>query len=310
MAVKCGVKLIHFNEMVYFAQTRDVLQNVYDMPKEPFLEAVTAFEEARTIAADSGVLFSTDTDVRIERRFIEEFGSESYESRFRKLYDFSSLGPCQSLYIYGSGTAGQSLYRALNARPDLNVVGFLDSYRAAECDGVPVHRFDDYLESAGADDFILICSQYEDLIESDLKARGRKNYLKAYSFQRANFTRVAPASLAEQNRRVGIQGVSVKAGDERDLLPPGKTRLCSSPWDEVYLDPRGEVYSCCRRGVVMGRLSADTSLSEILTGPDYQALRRELLTGEDMNPDCAACHGMPVVDPVDMAAMVRKLQGR
>lgn len=72
-------------------------------------------------------------------------------------------------------------------------------------------------------------------------------------------------------------------------LPPGHTRDCRLPWEEFYLDPKGQVFSCCVRGDVMGVAKTKAELEGVLMNENYQRLRGSLESGVDLDPACVNC---------------------
>lgn len=92
---------------------------------------------------------------------------------------------------------------------------------------------------------------------------------------------------------------------EGTLLPPGHTRACRSPWEEFYLDPKGQVFACCMRGDVMGVAKTKADLEQIYSSEGYERLRRSLETGVDLDPACANCQikqAVPIAAPKIEAA--------
>lgn len=77
--------------------------------------------------------------------------------------------------------------------------------------------------------------------------------------------------------------------NEAAALPLGYTRACRHPWDEFYLDPKGQVFACCTRGDVMGIAKTKTELEAVLSNDKYKKLRDSLESGVDMDPACANC---------------------
>lgn len=77
--------------------------------------------------------------------------------------------------------------------------------------------------------------------------------------------------------------------NEEVALPPGHTRDCRSPWEEFYLDPKGQVFACCTRGDVMGVAKTKAELEEVLINDKYRRLRASLETGVGLDPACANC---------------------
>jgi MoaA/NifB/PqqE/SkfB family radical SAM enzyme len=81
-------------------------------------------------------------------------------------------------------------------------------------------------------------------------------------------------------------------------LPANFTRKCHFPFEEFYMDPKGQVYACCVRGTVMGVAKTKEDLETILGGDKYERLREGLRTGVDLDPACVNCVLMPAV-PVE-----------
>lgn len=77
--------------------------------------------------------------------------------------------------------------------------------------------------------------------------------------------------------------------NEAAILPEGYTRACASPWEEFYLDPKGQVFACCTRGEVMGIAKTKAEIEGVLKNEKYQKLRHSLKTGVDLDSACANC---------------------
>ena len=82
------------------------------------------------------------------------------------------------MYIYGSDTSGRGLRPAFAER-GIVCRGFIDSFPAGEVDGVPVLRFDHYLQLREQSDVILIASAAEEEISRNLRAHGIENFFGA-----------------------------------------------------------------------------------------------------------------------------------
>lgn len=82
---------------------------------------------------------------------------------------------------------------------------------------------------------------------------------------------------------------------EGDAIPPGYTRSCGAPWNELYLDPKGQVFACCNRGEVMGIAKTAADIKAVFSNGKYRELRRSLATGINLDPACASCAVRPVV---------------
>ena len=83
--------------------------------------------------------------------------------------------------------------------------------------------------------------------------------------------------------------------------------MCDSPWTEIYFDPKGEAYSCCQRGTIMGMLTPETSVDAIMNNDSYRKLRQQILTGIDLDPECARCESRRIVPPEQMVATIDAL---
>lgn len=99
---------------------------------------------------------------------------------------------------------------------------------------------------------------------------------------------------------------------EGDSIPPGYTRDCGAPWNELYLDPKGRVYACCNRGDVMGTAKTSAEIKSVFGNANYRELRRSLATGVNLDPSCATCAVRPVVrvTPANLAAANSKDAGQ
>ena len=111
----------------------------------------------------------------------------------------------------------------------------------------------------------------------------------------------------ELRTNYAVNGIQGRTRALTTPIKPGETRLCTDPWETVFADPKGEVYSCCVRGEVMGRLGDDTDLDAVLDNESYRALRLELLTGSNVNETCANCHLRPAVPVAELQRRVAGL---
>ncbi len=75
----------------------------------------------------------------------------------------------------------------------------------------------------------------------------------------------------------------------------GQTRDCLDPWRQPLVRSNGDVYPCCWFYASLGNLKED-GFAEIMNGPSFQALRRELLTG-NLRPACSACPSRSITTP-------------
>lgn len=70
------------------------------------------------------------------------------------------------------------------------------------------------------------------------------------------------------------------------------SRQCLVPWELPYVDKDGAVHACCfaagHGDAPLGDL-AQQSFNEVWLGPQYQSVRRSLITGQALRPSCLAC---------------------
>lgn len=86
----------------------------------------------------------------------------------------------------------------------------------------------------------------------------------------------------------------------------GETRACLFPWISTYIDPEGDIYSCPIREQVMGRLTPEKSLSDLMDSKSYVDLRRQLITGHITDLHCRNCH---ITEIVPLREMKRRVAG-
>ncbi len=81
------------------------------------------------------------------------------------------------IYIFGASSAGRLAKEALVQKNFSNVAGFIDSYRNGQLDGLPIIKFDDFLEEYDSEFFIIIASSFYVELEIKLSANGIFEYL-------------------------------------------------------------------------------------------------------------------------------------
>ena len=310
MAVSSGIRHINFNDVAYFEGTSGAARNIYDMEPGAFMQAAETLERARRLAVRHGIELSIGSAQRVERRLIEDYGVGRYVALTRKLSSFDDLDPARPIHIYGAGEAGRTLRNWLRAHPELRFAGYIDSTQSGAIDNEAILRFDDYKAQPNDGGQILIASMHEDEIERRLIEAGLSDYWRAYAFFRnGGASKIVEAQPSSDIVRSGIQGKFVMAGDVMDDVPPGMTRMCEAPWAEIYFDPKGEAYSCCQRGLVMGKLEAGTSIDDIINSETYRRLRQQLLTGQDLDSECLRCTGREAVTVERMREHILGLMG-
>lgn len=314
-AVSSGVPAINCVEVAYIdGAGANVVRHLNDAEDDVFRRGFAAVHEARRLALRHGVSFALGGAERMARRAVALYGRQEFGRITRTLTGLDDLDSGRRIFIYGAGSAGRALRNRL---PDRTVAGFIDSERHGVLDGLPLLSFDLYRQQRTADDLILIGSSFEDEIEGRLLAHGIDGYRRAF--------RGLPASAAVESgwkpdgaeaqaagdgphlRRQGIQGEYSFSGDALDDLPPGMTRMCTTPWTDVFLAPKGEAYACCFRGQVMGTLKDGGGIDGIMAGEAYRDLRRRLLTGRDLDPECRLCTGSAVATPQELREQLIRL---
>jgi hypothetical protein len=98
------------------------------------------------------------------------------------LVELDDFRPDGDVYIYGSDTSGRRLRLAL-AQRGIVCRGFIDTFQAGEADGVPVLKFDHYLQVRDVSDVILIASAAEGEISRTLEAQGIERYFGAVQIE-------------------------------------------------------------------------------------------------------------------------------
>ncbi len=86
-----------------------------------------------------------------------------------------------------------------------------------------------------------------------------------------------------------IQGTGKFFGHKAICPGPGETRDCLYPWQNIYIFPDGNTYTCCLRGTSMGILDTSTSVEQLMNNHHFINLRSQLLSGEITDPTCARC---------------------
>lgn len=114
-----------------------------------------------------------------------------------------------------------------------------------------------------------------------------------------------------------VVGVVVGDDDYCDEEPhspvsPGGTKLCLFPFEKPFVGLNGSVGLCCSttgRDVEMGNADI-ASFGAVWHGDSYTALRRSLLTGENLPDFCAQCPRAPNVEPKTMEIHAALLHAR
>jgi MoaA/NifB/PqqE/SkfB family radical SAM enzyme len=120
--------------------------------------------------------------------------------------------------------------------------------------------------------------------------------------EQAAAERVRADAAAEQARTEAVaeqapSAVNSPASDEGS--PPVQTRLCVHPWNGLFVTHKGKVGPCCLLPDAAGDLTKE-SLSSIVAGPKFEAMRAALLAGDlekstvpEVARACARCNIYP-----------------
>ncbi|MCP1614210.1 hypothetical protein J2848_005913 [Azospirillum lipoferum] len=313
-AISSSVPAINCVEVAYIDGVgANAVRHLNDAEEDVFRRGFAAVHEARRLALRHGVSFALGGAERMARRALALYGRQEFGRITRTLTGLDDLDAGRRIFIYGAGSVGHALRNRL---PDRMVAGFIDSERHGTLDGLPLLSFDLYRQQRTADDLILIGSSFEDEIEGRLLAHGIDGYRRAFRGLPASAgigqgpdgdDTQAAAGGGPHLRRQGIQGEYSFSGDALDDLPPGMTRMCTTPWTNVFLAPKGEAYACCFRGQVMGTLKDDGGIDGIMAGEAYRDLRRRLLSGTDLDPECRLCTGSAMVTPQELREQLIRL---
>ena len=77
---------------------------------------------------------------------------------------------------------------------------------------------------------------------------------------------------------------------------------CRKPWDNLYVEPDGEVRPCCHQSPIYGNLYK-TEFKEIWNGAEATLLRRQMVTG-DLPDACRECYEFNRHDPSVMIQLL------
>lgn len=318
-AATCSIRHVNFNSVGYFEGAQAGAMHVCDLPDREFIAGAAEIERALALAKDHGVQLKIQDHSRIMRKLVSITGKTRVLDNGHYLENLGALKSSDRIFIYGSGAPGRYIAAKIKARSELDFQGFLDSSWSGEVDKIKVFTFEDYATDRRPNDLILVCSGAYDQIEKTLQDAGVEDYLDAreiYLCEAGRSQSDPDKPGTEKSKRQGIQGNFAMVDDEGDDLAQGLTRLCDSPWSQVYTDPKGEVYSCCQRGEVMGKLNSSTAIGDVLNADSYKELRKQLLTGEKLNPECSQCLIKPPTSPENMQRWIgdkiraRKQAGR
>lgn len=108
--------------------------------------------------------------------------------------------------------------------------------------------------------------------------------------------------LPETNAERAARDYATPSFDRAPGAREDGTPHCDAPWGFLVIWPTGLVHPCCSPymlgGKPMGHLG-QRSFAQILTGPSYVRLRRELVDGE-LSEDCAKCKATDFLSAYDL----------
>jgi len=113
------------------------------------------------------------------------------------------------IYIYGSGDGGRKLRRACRRDTEIRVMGFLDSFRSGELDGLPIHKASEFFAAdPTSDNTIVVASAFGEDIKKHLVGLGVNVVYDAYPM----ILRItAETALRRRRRRAAILTVGIVA---------------------------------------------------------------------------------------------------
>jgi len=98
----------------------------------------------------------------------------------RIIKEVDELSKGARVFIYGAGAAGKGFFFYLcKMRPDIKILGFIDTYKKGKCCGYKVYRFNEFFKAFKKNDYdlILIASMFHDEISELLMRNGIDNFL-------------------------------------------------------------------------------------------------------------------------------------
>ncbi|MGD0091022.1 MAG: radical SAM protein [Planctomycetota bacterium] len=99
-----------------------------------------------------------------------------------------------------------------------------------------------------------------------------------------------------QARLAYVQTPNIQGHAEHWAIPlrAGETRECCLPWVAPCITSDGTVYPCCFSGEVMGKVTPETSLTDVYFGKKYSQFRIALLSGHGPATCCRQCIITPI----------------
>jgi radical SAM protein with 4Fe4S-binding SPASM domain len=88
----------------------------------------------------------------------------------------------------------------------------------------------------------------------------------------------------------------------------GETRDCLDPWYQPFIRTNGDIWPCCWFYGSLGNVN-ETSFDQLMNGPTFKELRRELLTGQ-LRKSCVECPSRSITTPDKLIARLRSTKRR
>jgi len=228
-------------------------------------------------------------------------GQAQHSTRF--IRDMAPIPRNARLLIYGAGGRGDEALDLLRqTRPDVGVLGFLDTYSEGRRQDLPVSRLDDYLSRRQEmeDHAILVASSFYPAILESLEQAGIAGGLV--------FLKDADPPYVSHLPVAGV--TDALAGGRHPLQRPPRTTTPEEgrywrchDFASVYFRPSGLSFCCWLPDLTRlghGPLAALKRLD---------ALRREFCqaTDADRHPFCAACPSLAPVSQPELPGGIRTL---
>jgi hypothetical protein len=97
----------------------------------------------------------------------------------RELLSFAEIPLERDIFLYGTGKLGRYIYESLVEIGLWKISGFIDTTHGGSLRGETVFSLDEYVQRRNKDDFLIICSSFENEIASELNARRIEEYYNA-----------------------------------------------------------------------------------------------------------------------------------
>ena len=186
-----------------------------------------------------------------------------------------------------------------NARQIPDLVAYCFALGASGVHLAPLHAYGDF----GFDKDQLGDAAVSDPVETwDSGRLGElyADFVKTIEIARHAGKAFAIAPGLAQRFEARLKGADNSAKD----VPPGQTRLCLQPWDRAVVNHDGSITPCCYGADPVGNIATD-GIEAVMGGEKLVALKRALLTGENLPAACRGCVGEAIGAPEIQQARVR-----